>query len=234
MAGVAVVAALLTPSAAAPAWAAPPRAPGADAGEVVLSVRQPVRDGHAVVDVAGPPGAAGIVGVERGAAGPVRLDAAGRGSLRLAVEDGTQVLKARFISEDGTPYAGDPVRFAVDTVTPRLQLGHDAGQAEDGTLRLLVRGEKGARLTVSGAGEREERTMDADDGEVVRALEPGTYQVRATLTDAAGNRSRKELAVRVPEPSGVPVAVVAAGGGVLLLGVVGVALGLRRRRGAAA
>ena len=95
--------------------------------------------------------------------------------------------------------------FTVDTTAPALSLYSDESAAEDGRLAVSFRTDPGARvlLVATGSGEPIRRAVTGGPSRtegIRRAVPEGSYEVRATATDAAGNHTDRTIRVRVQDP----------------------------------
>nr|WTB34994.1 hypothetical protein OG781_40980 [Streptomyces sp. NBC_00830] len=163
-----------------------------------VHVEPPVGGGTTQVEVTGPPGAAGIVSTG-GESEPVRLDSDGRAAVSLSVDDGSHHVLVNLNDAFGRAGTGSSGTFTVDTIPPALKLAYDTERAKYGDVVLTVTGEEGARLALSGAGEKRTVTLGAERRTFRWHAAPGNHRLIARLTDAHGNINRTDLTLHVSD-----------------------------------
>ncbi|MFI6059236.1 hypothetical protein [Streptomyces sp. NPDC051286] len=196
-----------------------------------VRVQPPVGGGTTQVEVTGPPGAAGIVSTG-GESEPVRLDSDGRAAVSISVDDGSHRVLVNLNDSFGRAGTGSSGTFTVDTIPPALRLEYDAERAKYGDVVLTVTGEEGARLVLSGAGEKRTVTLDAERRTFRWHAAPGNHRLIARLIDAHGNINRTDLTVHVSDDwtaARIRNALLWTAGAVLALVLGGLLLWRRRR-----
>jgi hypothetical protein len=196
-----------------------------------VRVQPPVGGGMTQVEVTGPPGAAGIVSTG-GESEPVRLDSDGRAAVSLPLDDGSHRVLVNLNDAFGRAGTGSSGTFTVDTIPPALRLVYDAERAKYGDVVLTVTGERGARLALSGAGEKRTVTLGAERRTFRWHATPGDHRLIARLVDAHGNINRTDLTVHVSDDwtaARIRNALLWTAGVVLALVLGGLLLWRRRR-----
>ncbi|MFE2088468.1 hypothetical protein [Streptomyces sp. NPDC059460] len=196
-----------------------------------VHVEPPVGGGTTQVEVTGPPGAAGIVSTG-GESEPVRLDSDGRAAVSISVDDGSHRALVNLNDAFGRSGTGSSGTFTVDTIPPALRLVYDAERAKYGDVVLTVTGERGARLALSGAGEKRSVTLGAERRTFRWHAAPGNHRLVARLIDAHGNINRTDLTVHVSDDwtaARIRNALLWTAGVVLVLVIGGFLLWRRRR-----
>lgn len=152
------------------------------------------------------PGSRGTLTLPGRAPASFTLDDSGQAMVSLPLPDGAypagSVALTDQVGRTGT--AAIP-SFVIDTTPPGLTVTADETKAEQGVLALAVRAENGASVSVRGdlgdAGRLDETfTARSAPTSITRKTPTGTYTVTVVARDAAGNETRRVLAVAVVDP----------------------------------
>ncbi|MEX2256955.1 MAG: hypothetical protein WEC34_16085 [Acidimicrobiia bacterium] len=129
----------------------------------------------------------------------VRMDSSGDAEVEFVVADGGYTVDALAVDRRGTASAVSHLAVKLDTVAPRLSLKVIKKAAEDGELRLRVHAEEGSRVRiVSKKAKVSKRFRSGSTAKVVeKDIDEGTYRVKVTATDAAGNTTVRKAKITI-------------------------------------
>ncbi|MEU6534966.1 hypothetical protein [Streptomyces sp. NPDC047000] len=157
--------------------------------------------GAVAFTITAPPHSKGALTIGEAPEKRFTTDGSGLATVAVRLPDGRHPAPAVTVTDAyGRSGSAKGSPLIVDTAAPALKVIPDIDRASHGDLALTVATTPRTRVTVLyGHGIHEDFVSSGRTSTVTRALDPGTYHVKVTATDAYGNTSTKLLSVPVDD-----------------------------------